>query len=429
MNKSSYISIYKRISYRTVVIFLFTLGMCLSLVLVIISNRSNVETLTMEQLISEKSGRVNDVMMRLLLRTETLASYIRHNNGIVQDFDLLASMLADDPSIINMLIAPGGVVSDIYPLEDNSAVIGLDFFTEGAGNAEAIMAKQTRQLVLGGPFMGVQGRTILVGRLSVFLHDENGQEYFWGLVSVTLAYPEALEGAGLNELRILGFDYDIWRTNPDTGERQTIVNSEREHRGNVHYVERSIALMNAEWHFRILSVNRWYNFAETWISIAVSICVSLLAAAVMQNYQDLKRLKNLHDQSVLEKHMVGMKLLVSSLEHQDMVTQHHRRDAALFRHDLRHVGSLVLSCLDEGDIDGARKLVVDIDADIRKIEKAETVREITRHRLIDAALCHAMDACEDDGIDLEIKMQSIEDIKVDFTELAVTIANALENAV
>lgn len=45
----------------------------------------------------------------------------------------MTATIIDDPAILNLLIAPGGVVSDIYPLEGNEAVLGLDFLSEGAG--------------------------------------------------------------------------------------------------------------------------------------------------------------------------------------------------------------------------------------------------------------------------------------------------------
>ena len=246
----------------------------------------------MEQLILEKSGKIDDVISKLFYRTQTLSSFIMKDDGNVTNFEQIGAIIADDPVILNVLIAPGGVVSDVYPLEGNEAVVGLNFFAEGAGNREAIMAKETGQLVLGGPFNAIQGGQIMVGRLPVFLDREDGAKLFWGLVSVTLRYPQALDGAGLNELKLLGFDYELWRVSPDNNERQIIADSGHSYDSNTDYIEKQISIRNADWYFRILPVRMWYQFHETWISILASIGVSLLIAIITQNYHDLKKLKD-----------------------------------------------------------------------------------------------------------------------------------------
>lgn len=282
----------RQIKARTIITFLLALTLCLSLGFAMVLNRSQVERLTMEQLILEKSIQINDVISKLLYKTQMLSSLVLQNDGDVENYEQIAATIVDDPAILNILIAPGGVVSDVYPLEGNEAVIGLNFFAEGAGNKEAVLAKETGELVLGGPFESVQGGQVLVGRLPVFIDAPDGGKRFWGLVSVTLKYPQALDGAGLNELAIQGYAYEMWRINPDNNERQIISNSGHSYNANTNYVEKQLSIENADWYFRILPVRAWYEFPETWIAVLIGICVSFLVAAVTQNNQDLTALKN-----------------------------------------------------------------------------------------------------------------------------------------
>ena len=282
----------RKISIRAVVSFFLTLCLCFSLVFVMVFNRYQVERLTMEQLITEKGIRINSVMSGLLSSLYALSAYVQHNNGVITGFAQLASMLGDDPAILNILVAPGGVVSEVYPLEGNEAVLGIDLLSESAGCAEAILALETRQLVLGGPFHGVLGRQILVGRLPVFMDGSDGGGRFWGFVSVTLAHPQALYGVGLGDLNILGFDYEIWRTEPGGHDMQMIASSEHHRHGNNRYIEKPVSIMNATWYFRILAVRAWYEFPETWISVLVSIFASIMIAVVVQNNRDLRKLRD-----------------------------------------------------------------------------------------------------------------------------------------
>ena len=281
----------KKISLRTAGVFLATLALCLTASLAILHNRNHIERLTMENLIAEKSAQIEYTISKLFYRTQTLSSFIRRYNGDLVNFEEIATVIMDDPAILNVLAAPKGIVSNIYPLEGNEAIIGLDFFSEGAGNREAMLAKETGQLVLGGPFNAVQGGQILVGRLPVFMDGPDGQKAFWGFVSVTLRYPQALEGAVLHELQMLGFEYEVWRVSPDDGERQIIASS-RSNSGNVtDYVERQILFLNAEWYFRILNVQPWYSVRELWALISISLILSLLIAAAAHNNQELRKLK------------------------------------------------------------------------------------------------------------------------------------------
>ena len=287
----------KNISLQTIIVFLITLCLCLTLISVMLFNRTQIERLMMERLVFEKSIQINDTLSRLLLRTQILSSLIVHNNGDTSDFDHWASFLIDDSAILNLLVAPNGVVSYIYPLEGNEALLGLDFFyqAEVAPHESMLLvidAKETRQLVMGGPFRSIQGWEILVGRQAIFLENADGTETFWGIVGITLKHPQALDGAGLAELTLMGFDYELWRVSPYDNERQVIGGSMAHNRRSMRYVDIPITIMNVDWYFRILTVQAWYRLPETWLALGVSIIIALMAAAIMQNYQEVKNLKN-----------------------------------------------------------------------------------------------------------------------------------------
>ena len=291
----------KNFSAQSIIVFIVTLSLCLTLISVMLFNRTQIENLMMERLVFEKSIQINDTLSRMLLRTHILSSLIVHNDGSTSEFAHWASFLIDDPAILNLLIAPGGIVSYIYPLEGNEALLGMDFFyqeavTDTSAPHESLLlvveAKETRQIVLGGPFLSIQGWEILVGRQAVFLENDDGTETFWGIVGITLKHPQALDGAGLADLTLMGFDYEIWRLSPYDNERQIIRGSMMTHRRSMNYVDIPITIMNVEWYFRILTAQTWYRFPETWLALGVSIILSIMAAAIMQNYQAVKDLKN-----------------------------------------------------------------------------------------------------------------------------------------
>ena len=75
--------------------------------------------MNMERAIAEKSIKISDVISRLLYKTQALSALVIQSNGAVRDFQRVAATIVDDPAIQNILIAPGGVVSEVYPLDGN----------------------------------------------------------------------------------------------------------------------------------------------------------------------------------------------------------------------------------------------------------------------------------------------------------------------
>ena len=185
----------------------------------------------------------------------------------------MASTLVDDPAILNVLVAPGGVVSDVYPRKGNEAVLGLNFFARGAGNQEAVEARDAGHLILGGPFPLVQGGQALVGRLPVYMDDGKGGKLFWGLVSVTLKFPQALNGAELDKLAELGLAYDI---------------------------------LNAHWFFRLSPVKLWYQYPESWLYISLGVLVSFLLATLAQHNHDLRRIRGQLENMAYQDALTGL---------------------------------------------------------------------------------------------------------------------------
>ncbi|MDL2264315.1 CHASE domain-containing protein, partial [Synergistaceae bacterium OttesenSCG-928-I11] len=237
----------RRVSTRAVAIFFVALALCSLMTGFTIRNKSNLERLTMERLILEHSVKITEVISKLLHKTQALSALVIQGNGGIENFDRVAATIVDDPAILNILIAPNGVVSHVYPEEGNEKLVGFNILGgDDAGNREAVAAYESDALVFGGPFELMQGGRAMVGRLPVWIDESNNVKRFWGLVSVTLKYPEALDGAALDSIEKQGFAYEIWRINPDDGKRQVIMSG----KSNVdaerfRFIEKHIPILNA----------------------------------------------------------------------------------------------------------------------------------------------------------------------------------------
>ena len=132
--------------------------------------------------------------------------------------------------------------------------------------------------------------------------------------------------------------------------------------------------------------------------------------------------------SALERNAMAMKLAVSSLESQNRIAAQNEKHVSVFKHDLRHILQMMSGFLNSGDATGAGKLLSSLEKNIGEWGSS-AIRSFSGHQFVDATLCHYVDLAKSLGIDITVSMSAPDEIKADITELAVVLANALENAV
>lgn len=294
------------ISKRAAVTFVTLLILCGLAVYFLVERKYQIEYIKMERIILNQSNKLTAVLTTLFYKTQVLSALVIQHSGKVENFEKVASTLVDDQAILNVLVAPGGVVSDVYPRKGNEAVLGLNFFARGAGNQEAVEARDAGQLILGGPFPLVQGGQALVGRLPVYMDDGKGGKLFWGLVSVTLKFPQALNGAELDKLAELGLAYELWRISPDTNQKQIIARSDYAYNKDAPYLEMPLDILNAHWFFRLSPVKLWYQYPESWLYISLGVLVSFLLATLAQHNHDLRRIRGQLESMAYQDTLTGL---------------------------------------------------------------------------------------------------------------------------
>ncbi|CAA0086971.1 Autoinducer 2 sensor kinase/phosphatase LuxQ [Zhongshania aliphaticivorans] len=101
-------------------------------------------------------------------------------------------------SLKSLQLASKGVVSHVWPYPENKQAIGHDLLADPGRREAAEKAIISRDIWLAGPLNLLQGGEALIGRLPIFLN-ENDQDYFWGFASILIDFPLLLEEIGLSE--------------------------------------------------------------------------------------------------------------------------------------------------------------------------------------------------------------------------------------
>ena len=253
----------------------------------LVQRNSQIRTAELKSVFTLQREKLTSVLTKFFYKTQTLATLVIANNGKIEVFEPVAAALVDDSSIQAIVMAPKGVVSHVYPLQGNEAVMGKDLLSYSFGCEEAIKARHSSRIVMAGPVPLITGGMGLVGRLSVYTKDKKGTRQFWGLVSIALNFPGVLKDAELGLLDDLELPYEIWRINPDNGERQVIAVGNSPESKGAPYLEMPMQILNAQWFFKLSAKHAWYQLTETWFYVGCSVLFSLLFAMLVQRSYDI----------------------------------------------------------------------------------------------------------------------------------------------
>jgi diguanylate cyclase (GGDEF)-like protein len=162
--------------------------------------------------LSERQAQVQSELSDFRARLETdiyasvalvrgLAVQVVLNDGISHaEFQAIArELLRGQPHINNLSLAPGFVLTDIYPEAGNEAALGLDLLADPVQKHAVFQAIRLDQAVLAGPFVSVQGDQMLAVRIPLWV-DVEGVPRLWGAVSMSLDHDAMLRRAGLPAL-------------------------------------------------------------------------------------------------------------------------------------------------------------------------------------------------------------------------------------
>lgn len=154
--------------------------------------------------------------------TDSLKQILISENGEISKFDTIADSMMTD-YVQSIQLAPNGVVTDIYPAEGNEAG-KIDLIHDETRGEIVNYGIDNDLVIMQGPFDLKQGGSGIAIRNPVFLQDENGEEYFWGLTIVIIRVPEIFQES-VNSLSNFGYQYTLSKTSSPLTDEYKVVDS------------------------------------------------------------------------------------------------------------------------------------------------------------------------------------------------------------
>jgi PAS domain S-box-containing protein len=166
-----------------------------------------------EREINAIKDRLKTSLSYSLSATKTLA-FIVTEYGVPQNFDNIAKEILESNRYIDALqLTSGGVITHVYPMAGNEAVIGYNVLADSLRNKEAYRAIEKNELYFAGPFELRQGGMAVVGRLPIFKNNK-----FLGFSAVIIKLSTLLRTSGLQVVEGGDFLYQLSKINPGTQE-------------------------------------------------------------------------------------------------------------------------------------------------------------------------------------------------------------------
>lgn len=192
------------------------------------------------------------------------------NDGEISDFDLLAKNLMQN-SFSSMQLAPGGVVTKIYPLEGNEDGF-IDLINDEVRRPYAEYAIQHDKVVIQGPFDLKQGGKGIAVRNPVFVTDESGERTFWGFTICIIKVPDIFE-EWLLSLKEFGYNYTLSCKNFTDETKADVVASSG---GDMNSpVSREFSIGARTWSLAVEPVEGWKVNSTVWVFFAWGITLTI----------------------------------------------------------------------------------------------------------------------------------------------------------
>ena len=281
--------------------FVFLMTFIASLVVIFIAHYLSFQNqkIHAQYVVADYANLLEKNIAQSLSATYPMASLIKNQQGNTLGFEKLADeMLTFYPAASSLQLAPNGIVQHIVPLKGNEKAIGHNLLFDPTRNKEAFLAKETKQLTLAGPFTLKQGGVGVIGRLPIYLLDQDQKEVFWGFSSVLLDFPKLLTIAQLAKLEERGFAYVLSRIHPDTKEIDVLANSKAPLL--MHPIIQLIEVPNSTWTLSAIPIDGWFSYNRIFLELLLAFVFAFFITLLTIFFKNLDHQNILKEQALYD---------------------------------------------------------------------------------------------------------------------------------
>ena len=293
----------KIIRIRAGLVFLVTLLLVFGCTFLVNQNQQRREKLKAAYTAESTISRIEVQLNRYLAESDLVKKSIEEGLTISdKQFATLSRLMQDEDDIIKVHeIAKDGIVSQIYPMEGNEDVIGLNMIENPERKKEARLARDSGEYTIAGPFELVQGGNGVLLFDPVYRMDDKGCKKFWGFSILVIDWQKFIKKMDLDQLENAGYHYQIWKKGTDD---ERIVIAQCDNLQETDTLEVACTVPNDTWYFEIEPENGWVTMTQKLWGLFISVMTALIVMITylqfkMRRYRDALHEKEL-EKAVLE---------------------------------------------------------------------------------------------------------------------------------
>ena len=278
MKKDS--ELYKKIRVHCYIVGLIAFLTALIVGVFLLHNLEKDEKTTGKYMAQITEKRVRARLDQYSMLSALLGNYISAGENLDENtFSELAEKIPNEDGVIKAFeLAPEGIVTDIYPKQENEGAFGLDMLQEHERKKDAVVARDSGKYTIGGPYQLKQGGTGALLFNPVYQDNNSEQGEFWGFVILVIDWERFIGEINLDYLSDADFCYRIWTYDRGSSDKIILAESQDNVSDNILTVECTVP--NNTWYFDIIP-SRGRIPRSYWIMcIAISYIFSLLIATV-----------------------------------------------------------------------------------------------------------------------------------------------------
>ncbi|WP_297999719.1 ATP-binding protein [uncultured Phascolarctobacterium sp.] len=205
------------------------------------------------------------------------------------DYVAWVKRVPDNSKVIKAVeLAKDGVISEIYPLEENKTVLGMNMLTNPGRKVEANLAMLSGQHTLAGPYPLAQGGMGALLFDPIYNYKSVVERDFWGFAILVIDWDCFVEESGLFKLSDAGFSYRLSKGVAGGDEQIVIAQSSSSLPNDT--VKVAFAVPNDTWYLELAPEDGWITRGQKMLTCLIALLIALFITIIF--YQlELKRYK------------------------------------------------------------------------------------------------------------------------------------------
>lgn len=290
----------KVIRIRAALVFLTMFVIILGCTFLVNENQKKREQLKAAYTAESTISRVEVQLNRYMAESDLVKKSIEDGLMISDaQFAQLSRLMQDKDYIIKTHeIAKDGIVSQIYPIQGNENAMGFNVLEDSERKKAALLARDSGEYTIAGPFDLVQGGTGVLLFDPVYQTDAQGNEKFWGFSILVMDWEKFIDKMELDKLEEAGYHYQIWKRGNKDDEQVVIAQCTNFEKDDT--LEVACKVPNDTWYFEIIPGNGWITSMQKLWGLLISLMTAFIIMIVYLQFRMQRYREQIHE-TELEK--------------------------------------------------------------------------------------------------------------------------------